>query len=235
MNSTKSIIGALLIALGLLALGLTIRSGLNSFSSRDRIVEVRGLAERQVAANKVTWPIAYKLVGNDLPTLYNQVNSTNDKIKAFLTSNGVTADEISVNAPQVDDLQADRYNSNPIPYRYNVSVVMTVVSTNVDRVTQLIKRQGELLRDGIALSVNQYQNPTIYEYTGLNEIKPEMIAEATESAREAAKKFADDSHSKIGKIKSARQGQFSIEDRDPYTPSIKNVRVVTSLTYFLED
>ena len=95
---------------------------------------------------------------------------------------------------------------------------------------------------------NRYNNdPIPYNYSvssvvtvsstqvGLNEIKPEMIAEATENAREAAKKFADDSDSKIGKIKSARQGQFTIEDRDSYTPYIKEVRVVTSLTYFLED
>lgn len=74
-----------------------------------------------------------------------------------------------------------------------------------------------------------------YDYTELNSIKPEMIAEATKNAREAAKKFADDSDSKIGKIKSARQGQFSVEDRDSYTPYIKEVRVVTTLTYFLED
>lgn len=235
MKKTDTIIAALLVAFGLLALGLSVRSGLASFSSRDRTVEVRGLAERQVAANKVTWPISFKLVGNDLPTLYNQVNATTNTIIEFLTSNGIDKKEISVNAPQVDDLQADRYNNNPIPYRYNLTVVMTVVSTNVDRVTELIKRQGELLKQGIALSVNQYSNPTIYEYTGLNDIKPAMIAEATENARVAAKKFADDSHSKIGKIRSARQGQFSIEDRDPYTPQIKNVRVVTSLTYYLED
>ena len=235
MKKNDTIIAALLVAFGLLALGLSVRSGLASFSSRDRTVEVRGLAERQVAANKVTWPISFKLVGNDLPTLYNQVNATTNTIIEFLTSNGIDKKEISVNAPQVDDLQADRYNNNPIPYRYNLTVVMTVVSTNVDRVTELIKRQGELLKQGIALSVNQYSNPTIYEYTGLNDIKPAMIAEATENARAAAKKFADDSHSKIGKIRSARQGQFSIEDRDPYTPQIKNVRVVTSLTYYLED
>lgn len=236
MERNKSIIvAALLVAVGLAALGLFVRCGLGSLASRDRVVDVRGLAERQVMANKVTWPIAYKLVGNDLPTIYNQVNTTNATIERFLTSNGVAKEEISVNAPEVVDLQADRYNNAPVPYRYNATIVMTVVSTNVERISSLIKRQGELLKDGIALSINQYQYPTIYEYTALNDIKPEMIAEATENARVAAKKFADDSHSKIGKIRTARQGQFSIDDRDPYTPWIKNIRVVTSLTYFLED
>ena len=106
--------------------------------------------------------------------------------------------------------------------------------TSVEKVNALIKRQAELLKQGVALS-NDYEYQTLYEYTGLNDIKPEMIAEATRNAREAAKKFAEDSESDLGKIKSATQGQFSIEDRDAYTPYIKNVRVVTYITYYLED
>ncbi len=234
-KSTTAIICAVVVALGLATLGLTMRNGITTFANRDRTVEVRGLCEREVPANKVTWPIVYKLVGNDLPTLYDQVNATNKKITDFLTSNGVDQKEISFNAPDLNDLQANRYNNDPIPFRYTVQNVITVVSGNVDRITGLIKRQGELLKEGIALTVNDYSNQVIYEYTGLNDIKPEMIAQATENAREAAKKFADDSKSKIGKIRSARQGQFSIDDRDPYTPYIKRVRVVTYLTYYLED
>lgn len=188
MNKSVSIIaGAFLLALGLLALGLTVRNGLASISSRDRTVDVRGLAEREVPANKVTWPISYTLVGNDLSALYTQMNATNSTIISFLTTNGIEQGEISVNAPKVNDLQADRYNNNPILYRYNLSVVITVVSAKVEQVAALIKRQGELLKEGIALNSNDYANPTIYEYTGLNDIKPEMIAQATENAREAAK------------------------------------------------
>ena len=229
----KNIFAAALVAIGLLALGLCIRSGLVSFSNRTRTVDVRGLAERDVPANKVTWPLVYKLVGNDLPALYDQCNATNARIAAFLKSNGITDAEIGYNAPSLDDLQANRYGNEPIPYRYRMTNVLTVVSTNVALVNSLIKRQGELLKEGIALTVD-YNNRTIYEYTGLNEIKPEMIAEATENARQAAEKFADDSNSDIGDIVKASQGQFSIEDRDPYTPDIKHIRVVTYLTYSIK-
>ena len=165
--------------------------------------------------------------------LYDQCNATNARIAAFLKSNGITDAEIGYNAPSLDDLQANRYGNEPIPYRYRMTNVLTVVSTNVALVNSLIKRQGELLKEGIALTVD-YNNRTIYEYTGLNEIKPEMIAEATENARQAAEKFADDSNSDIGDIVKASQGQFSIEDRDPYTPDIKHIRVVTYLTYSIE-
>ena len=230
----KNIIVSIILALGLLSLGLCIRSGLVAFSDRTRTVDVRGLAERDVPANKVTWPLVYKLTGNYLPTMYDQCNATNERITAFLTSNGVKVEEIGYNAPSLDDLQANRYSDSSIPYRYRMTNVITVVSTDVKLVNSLIKRQGELLKEGIALT-EDYGNRTIYEYTGLNDIKPEMIAEATENARQAAEKFAEDSKSDIGKIVKASQGQFSITDRDPYTPDIKHIRVVTYLTYSIED
>ena len=80
-----------------------------------------------------------------------------------------------------------------------------------------------------------WEYKTEYSFTKLNDIKPEMIEEATKNAREAAEKFAQDSDSKLGKIKKASQGQFSISDRDSNTPYIKSVRVVSSIDYFLND
>ncbi len=231
---TTNIIAAGLIAAGLLAIGLCIRSGLISFSDRDRVVDVRGLAEREVDANVVTWPIMFKEVGNDLPTVYARVTATNREIIAFLNANGIDDSEISVSAPSVRDLTTDRYNSSPLPYNYALTSVVTVSSNKVRQVHDLINRQGELYAKGIAITTD-YNYQVSYSFTELNSIKPAMIAEATKNAREAAEKFADDSNSKLGKIKSARQGQFSIEDRDDTTPYIKRVRVVTSLTYFLED
>ena len=234
MNNAMKITMAVVVALGLLALGLCIRSGLRAIPDSQRTVDVRGLATREVPANRVTWPIVFKQVGNDLPTVYEQVSSTNDAIVKYLKDNGISDSDISISAPSMTDLTTDRYNTQPIPYNYSVQSVVTVSSDKVDKVREHINRQGELLRQGIAIQ-SDYSYPITYEYTELNSIKPEMIAEATKNAREAANKFAEDSESKLGKIKSAYQGQFSIEDRDNYTPYIKTVRVVTTLTYFLED
>ena len=232
--TNKVIIASAVLAVGLLALGLCIRGGLKSFNDSQRIVEVRGLSEREVPADQVTWPISFKLTGNELPAVYAQVSSTNNVIVEFLRANGIAEKDISVSAPQVNDLSADRYNSQPIPFNYSVTSVVTVSSSQVDKVRQLINRQGELLQKGIPISTD-YSNPITYKFTGLNSIKPEMIAEATKNAREAAEKFANDSESKIGRIKEARQGQFEVNDRDNYTPYIKTVRVVTKLVYYLED
>lgn len=225
----------LLIGIGLLLLGVQVRRGLTSISDNQRVVTVRGLSEKEVAANKVTWPIVSKEVGNDLPSIYSNIEKTNAAILLFLKTNGIKDAEISVNAPQVVDMQADRYNSNPLPYRYNVTNVVVVTSSQVDNVRKLIERQTELLKQGIAIVAGDYQYQTTYEYTDLNTIKPGMIADATKNAREAANKFADDSDSELGKIKTASQGQFSIEDRDQYTPYIKRVRVVSTIVYYLKD
>ena len=229
------VISALLVAIGLGVLGAFIKGGFSSISENGRVVIVRGLAEKEVPANKVTWPIVSKEVGNDLPTIYSKIQATNSAIVKFLKDNGITDDEISVNAPQVYDLQADRYSSQNLPFRYNVTTVVVVTSSKVDKVRELITRQTELLKDGIAVVAGDYNYQTTYEYTGLNDVKPEMIALATQNAREAALKFADDSHSELGKIKTASQGQFSIEDRDQYTPYVKKIRVVSTIVYFLND
>ena len=220
---------------GLLFLGVFIRGGFQSISSNQRVVTVRGLCEKEVTANKVTWPIVSKEVGNDLNVIYQNIQKTNSAIVGFLKSNGITDSEISVNAPQVVDMQADRYNSTPAPFRYNVTTVVVVTSAKVEAVNKLMTRQTELLKEGIAIVAGDYNYQTTYEYTDLNKVKPGMIAEATKNAREAAKKFAEDSDSRLGKIKTASQGQFSIENRDQYTPYIKRIRVVSTIDYFLKD
>lgn len=235
MNKTTVLLSSAFIAAGIIILGLSIKAGLDSFSNRDRDVTVRGLCERQVEANKVTWPIVTKETGNDLSVIYNTIQSNNSTIVSFLKSNGISDSEISINPPAVNDRMADSYNLENVRVRYNVTNVIVVTSSQVDLVRKLIDRQTELMKQGVAVVAENYQYPTTYEYTDLNTIKPEMIAEATRNAREAADKFAADSDSRLGKIKSARQGQFSIEDRDQYTPYIKNIRVVTSIDYYLED
>ncbi|MDE5881022.1 MAG: SIMPL domain-containing protein [Muribaculaceae bacterium] len=234
-TGSTAIICALLVGVGLWLLGVMVKGGLTSISGNQRVVTVRGLAEKEVTANKVTWPIVSKEVGNDLPSIYSKIENTTQAITSFLKANGITDQEILVNPPQVLDLQADRYNSQNVPFRYNVTNVIVVTSSQVEKVNKLMERQTELLKQGIAIVAGDYQYQTTYEYTDLNSIKPEMIAEATKNAREAANKFAEDSDSKLGKIKTASQGQFSIEDRDQYTPYLKKVRVVSSIVYYLND
>lgn len=226
---------ALVLAIGMVALGYEIGDSINNFVAKDRVVTVKGLAEMEIPANKVTWPLMYKEVGNDLSALYNKISYTNKAIVNFLKEKGITEEEISINAPEIIDMQAERYVGENKTYRYNVTTVITVTSNKVDLVRSLISEQGELLKQGIAITGGDYRYNIQYDYTSLNEIKPQMIEEATQNAREAAQKFAKDSDSELGKIKRAHQGQFSIENRDANTPYIKRIRVVTTIDYSLED
>lgn len=227
---------AWILAFGMICLGQCVRKGAEEASTPDRTVNVKGLAEKEVPANQVIWPLMYKNLGNDLQALYRDIKQSNQTILDFLKEKGIAENEISVNAPEIIDLKAERYgDNNDTPYRYNVTSVITVTSDKVDLVRNLISEQGELLKQGIAITSGDYRYKVQYEFTGLNDIKPQMIEEATKNARQAAEKFAKDSESKLGKIRNANQGQFSINNRDANTPYIKKVRVVTSVTYLLKN
>lgn len=231
----ENIWAAVILAVGMVAMGEAIRSGIVTFKDRDRIVTVKGLSEREVKANKVTWSLVYKELGNDPSEMYDLLEVKNRKVVNFLKSAGLGEGEISINPPTITDRQADNYGNEIMNYRYKATSVITVTSTNVDKVRTLMSRQAELMKQGIAIVTEEYgSNRVVYEFTGLNDIKPEMVEEATANARTTAEKFANDSDSKLGSIRKASQGQFSIEDRDEQTPYIKKVRVVTTVDYSLE-
>ena len=237
-KSGKSVAAAAILAAGIVIAGWLLYRGVVHFKDSDRVVSVKGLSEKEVKADRVIWPLVYKLAGNDVASLYNTIENNNSKIVSFLVSNGIAEDEITVSPAEVVDMDDERYVSQGVKYRFNVTSVLTVSTDKVDLVVDLMSRQGDLLRQGIAVgSGDDYRYRTQFLYTSqsLNEIKPVMIEEATRNARIAAEKFARDSESRLGKIKRANQGQFSISDRDANTPYIKTVRVVTSVDYLLKD
>lgn len=231
----KKFYPATIIAIAVVLLGLCLKSGIDNFTNKDRRVTVKGLSEIEVDADKVTWPILSRELGNNLPDLYVKIGRTQDAIKQFLMSNGIKEGEISINAPTVVDMNANQYSENRSPYRYNITSSMTVTSGNVKLVRSLIDRQGELLKEGIAIINDQYDARVTYEYVSFAAMKPKMMEEAIKNAETTALQFAENSNSKLNKIISADQGQFSISDRDNYTPYIKKVRVVTTITYSLKN
>lgn len=225
----------LFIMTGLIVMGLMIPKAVGEFRSFDRTVNVKGLCEREVKADRVIWPIVYKVMADDIQTIYSQTDDNNEAILGFLKSGGVSAEEISVSTPVVSDKYANEYGGNDRAYRYIATNIITVYTDEVDKVLALMASQSELLKRGIVTAANNWENPVEFKFEALNEIKPEMIEEATKNAREAAEKFAKDSDSRLGKIKTANQGTFTISNRDSNTPYIKNVRVVTSVSYYLKN
>ena len=229
---------ALLLAIGIFLGGRSIKQGIVQFKEMDRTVTAKGLCEKEVKADKVTWPLKFKELGNDPAELYDRIESNTQTVVSFLKANGLSEDEISIAPPAMVDQQANMsYSSEQVRYRYKANCVVTVVSKNVDLVRKIVSNQAKLMRQGVTIVSNEYDETSnvTYEFTGLNDIKPEMIAEATKNARKTAEQFASDSNSELGKIKTADQGQFSINDRDQNTPWLKNIRVVTTVVYYLKD
>ena len=235
MDKGKFFSGLFIMA-GLVVLGMMIPRAVEKYRSYDRIVNVKGLCEREVKADKVIWPVVYKVMANDVQSIYDQTDAYNAQIISFLEAGGIKAGEITVAVPQISDKLANEYGDNNRAFRYIAKNVITVCTSDVDAVLALMSKQSELLKKGIVTGgSNEWENPVEFKYQGLNEIKPSMIEEATVNAREAAEKFAKDSDSRLGKIKTASQGTFTIENRDSNTPYIKKVRVVTSVTYYLKN
>ena len=227
---------AVIVAVGLALMGFFVKNGLGNIPRAERTVTVKGLAEIEVPANKVTWPIVVKYFDDNLTVAYNKMKNSNNQLVDYLVKNGIKKEDITFKSPEVEDTHADKYftSQNRDAARYYITSVVTVTSNDVDKVRSLIERQSELLELGI-VTTSSYEYSTVYEYTDLNSIKPKLIEEATKNARVSAEKFAKDSDSKLGKIKTANQGQISIFERDANTPYIKEVRVVSTVVYYLED
>ena len=204
---------AFILGVAVLGLGAFLYCAMMHTKDRDRVVSVKGLSEREVKADYVIWPIVFKEVGNDLVALYESVQNKTATLEKFLLDNGVAAEEISKASPDITDTESEIYASEKRSQRYVATVVMTVASKDVEKLREIMGKQGELLKQGIAFSEGDYRYRKIYTFNGLNDIKPEMIDEANKNARAAAQKFAADSESKLGKIKTATQGQFSISRR----------------------
>lgn len=229
---TKILLPSIAIVAGLTLLGFFISKGLTRIANQEQYVTVKGLAEREVLANKVVWPLPYKCVSNDMQKLYGEIEKNKNIVLSYLKDGGITDSEIVISAPAVTDRLAQSYVPDNIQFRYQAEAVITVISPQVEKVIELMGKQIELMKDGVIIS-NEYNYQTQFEYTALNDIKPEMVEEATRNARAVAQKFAEDSDCELGNIRQATQGQFSISS-DETTPQIKNIRVVTTVKYALE-
>lgn len=234
-----AVVGLFLLAAGLVLAGGFISQGIVEARTADRQVTVKGLAERDVVADLAFWPITISATGEDLALVQEQMDADVETVRQFLLAEGFDAAELSLGRLQLEDRLAYAYGpERPTSGRFLVLQPVYVRSENVERVAAVSRRLGALLRQGVVLS--GWEGPT-YAFTRLNDIKPDMIQQATRNAREAAQKFAEDSGSNLGSIRTASQGAFSILGRDdiPGQPAgsqiFKRVRVVTTVTYLLSD
>jgi len=243
MESMRGWLPATLLALGLTAGGFMAGRGFAEARLGDRFVTVKGVAEQEVEADLAVWDIQFTAGGNDLTAVQRAIAGNVEMTLAFLERHGIPRDLVSVAGLRVVDVAANPYQQGPTTNRFSVTQSMVVRSEEPRVVEAASQRISELVEAGVVLVSGQEYGiggPT-YIYRGLNAVKPEMIADATARAREAAVEFARDSESTLGGIRRANQGIFEILPRDP-APGVgeqnriqKTVRIVSTVEYYLRD
>lgn len=237
MITTRSFaVLGILLAAGLAIFGFQVGHAVKKGREFDRYLTVRGLSEREVKATRVIWPIRFAVHADDLPQLKQSLQNAKSLVQDYLSSQGLPADCVSFGLPVISDREEERYrddHSNPLP-RYKAVTTLVVRTDRVDLAKQAIQHADSLLEKGITLVSNDYGDKTEFLFDGVNEVKPDMIREATANARVAAEKFAQDSKARVGAIRRATQGVLEIEDRDVASPEIKVLRVVTTVDFFFE-
>ncbi len=215
---------------------LTIGHTIRSVKHMDEFVTVKGLSEREMPADLVIWPITFTVSGDDLTALQTQIQSGRKIVAQFLTEGGFEQGEISNAPPMINDNETTSDNSHPEKRkpRYQANITVLLRSSKVTKVKSVLETCDKLVQQGVALSGGDYGSRPQFVFTGLNQIKPDMIQEANRNARKAAERFAADSDSPVGSVRHAVQGPFVIVDVDTSSPDRKIVRVVTTVDFYLK-
>lgn len=240
MENSK-IITAAIIAAGLAVGGFFPGYYYYAAKMNNRTVVVKGLAETDAKADLAIWNIKFLATGDDLISVQGTMQKNLAIIQKYLKDKNFTDTEIIVGRINTNDLMANPYrNNNMRGPRYILNQTVTVRSVHVDTVEASLRGIGTLVSQGVIFDNQEYGSPVSYLFTGLNGIKPAMLQQATENARKAAEEFAKSSDSRVGDIKRANQGVFSIQAREqaPGTSESseinKTVRVVSTVEYYLK-
>lgn len=196
-----------------------------AFSDQGSFVEVKGLSEKIVKADVAIWSINFDVKSNDIDSLYADIAKNTSTIQKFLLTKGFEASEINI-API--NIYQDTYSGSL--FRYNSGTQLSVYTKKVDLVKSASKDTLSLVKEGVTLN----QNSIEFQFSDINSIKPEMLAEAIKNAKVSAQQFATESGSHLGAISRGNQGVFDISDKDPGSPEYKKIRVVSSLRFLLK-
>jgi hypothetical protein len=212
---------------------MVLGAAIRDFRMADRLVEVKGLAEREVMADLAIWPVSYMVSANSLEGLSSELERNDQAVLTFLASHGFEGSEISRTPPRINDQWSQAFGSQRPDTRFTAERTLTLRTPRVAETRTALQEATRLLDDGVVLSPS-WGSAVQFLFNGLEALKPDMIAQATADARRAATQFAEDSGSRVGSIRTARQGFFSISELDPSMPELKTVRVVTTVEYFLD-
>lgn len=246
MRTFLLFLGVLVLAAAGIVSAWLIRDGFIEARTGDAFVSVKGVSEREVQADLALWPLSFVVIGEQLETVQSDIEAATARVYTFLERNGFEEAEIELQTLKVNDRLAQAYRSGPIDEgRFIATQTVTLRTPKVEAVAAANQRIGDLVGAGVILSSDftggPQPNAPVYIFSGLSDLKPEMIAEATANARRGAEQFAADSGAQVGAIRRANQGLFVIRPRDDVPGAQeagqinKTVRVVSTIEYFLEN
>jgi hypothetical protein len=227
---------AAIIALGTALSGFFIGRSIEKFKTSDRAIMVKGFSEREVKSDMGELMLTFKNPGNDLAEIQKKSDEDTKAVLAFLKSKGLKDEEVTLDGTELFDRQTREYSSQgeKNEYRYILTTRVKVNTNQVDVIKDVSNQTAELIKQQVNISPS-----TRYYFTRFADLRTEMIAEATQSARQAALQFAKDSGSRVGEIRNAVQGAFSItspnEEHNEVGSLQKKIRVVTTVTFNLVD
>jgi hypothetical protein len=247
MENRNILAVTVVIIIGFIICSIILGRSLQRFKTEDRIVSVKGFSEREVKSDLVVWTIRTRVASNDLSDGSKSIEEAKNKVIDFLLRNTIKESDIIQKDLVVNDKKAQEYvNPTGDSYRFVIDKIIQVRSSEVDNVQKVSRMTDELLKAGVVISArNEYEGSVKFFFTKLNEIKPEMLSEATRNAKKAAEEFAKESNTKLGNLKKATQGLFTIIDRDNYLSGqteygmsgsdlYKKVRVVVNVDYSIK-
>jgi hypothetical protein len=239
---------ARLLAAAFLAIGIALAGYFASqtiYKSRVAVnsAEVKGLAERIVDADQANWGIDLELrvaSRSEVSGALKQMRAQQEALAAIARDAGfsdeqIHAGDISYRYDEIRNNQSvvvDSYyviTAGMIFYTADFNAIEKMKPAVADYITQSLEIPGMLVRRG----------EVYYKFTSLNAIKTDMLKEATQNARLAAREFAENADVHVGGIRSARQGGFTVRDvGSDYSEDLqprKTVRVVTTIEFYLTD
>lgn len=214
-----------IVAAALIVFSVAFFFAAHNFSKQGSYVEVKGLSEKIVKADTAIWSMSFEVKSNNIDSLYSDTEKNINTIKKFLTDKGFEDSEINV-APV--NIYQDTYKD--AAFRYNSTNQVSVYTHKVDLAKSASNETLLLVKDGVVLS----QNYISFEFSDLNSVKPDMLAEAIKNARDTASQFAKNAGTTVGKVTRGNQGVFDITEKDPGSPEYKKIRLVSTLRFLLK-
>lgn len=230
-------LGAFL-AVGLIGGGYFIGQTMYNAKVAINVAEAKGLAEKRVKSDSVDWQIGYAVAtkdGADIASLYSRAEADQKKIIDLLQNLGFSESEIQIGVINYEYKEFRDENQQLVDEKHILRGSINIETDKVDLVSRARAKVNSLIAEGLDID----NEAPRYRFTRLNDIKPDMLREATRNAQIAANEFASSAGAKVGKIRNARQGAFNVRDAGrEYGDTVtvyKDVRVVTTISFYLAD